>query len=173
MDPAVSAESLQYAVAVINAVKDSPLGLLALICLGVGFIFYLISAFRGFDLYAFGAYVLTLAFFGFVVLAIYRTSGTIKTIYYAGEASGHFNVGRLTRISDSEWQDSSIITQGALTTGYTYHFIKPQYQGKTLILQADPGERDGAIEIDFASGIIWWLDVNQAKIRLYQILVTL
>lgn len=95
MDKTVSAESLQYAVTLINTAKESPFGMIALVCLAVGFIFYLISAFRGFDVYSFVAYVLTLAFFGLVVFAIYHTSGTVKTIYYAGQ-SGNFNVGRLS-----------------------------------------------------------------------------
>ncbi|HXW41131.1 MAG TPA: hypothetical protein VEK75_08000 [Xanthobacteraceae bacterium] len=174
MDKVVTTESLQYVVAIINAVKDSPLGILALICLGVGFIFYVVSAYRAFNIYSFLAYALTLAFFGIIVFAVYHTTGTIKTIYYAGPNENVFNVGRLTRLSDSDWEESSIVSFGAAaTTGYRFHFINPQYQGKALILTADPVERDGAIEIDFDTGTIWWLEEKGQKKKLYQIVVAL
>jgi len=174
MDRMISAESLQYVVAVIKTAAASTFGILALVCLCVGFICYVISAYRRFDGYSLLAYLFTLAFFGIIVFAIYHTSGVIKTIYYAGPNEGVFNVGRLTRLSESTWEESSILTVGgAATTGYRFHFINPEYHGKTLVLTTDPTEREGAIEIDFDNATIWWLEANGVKKKLYQILVTL
>jgi hypothetical protein len=172
----VPTDSLQYVAAIINAVKDSPLGMIALACLIIGFLFYVASVYsQGFSKFSFVAYILTLAFFVLIVFAVYHTSAEAKMIYYAGKSGDSFNVGRFTRLSDQQWEDSKIVSADSPNTGYTWHFVNPEYQanGKTLTLRADPSERQGSVEIDFDTGIIWWSDSFNGRVRLYQIVATM
>jgi hypothetical protein len=172
----VPTDTLQYVLAIINAVKDSPLGMLALACLIVGFLFYVSSVYaQGFSKLSFLAYVLTLAFFVLIVFAVFRTSGVAKMIYYAGTSGNAFNVGRFTRLSDQRWEDSKIVSANSPDAGYKYHFVNPKYdaESKTLTLEADPSERHGSIEIDFVTSTIWWTDSVHGRVKLYQIVATM
>lgn len=172
----VPTDSLQYVAAIINAVKDSPLGMIALACLIVGFLFYVASVYsQGFSKLSFVAYILALAFFVLIVFAVYHTSAEAKMIYYAGNDGHEFNVGRFTRLSDQRWEDSKIASADSPNTGYAWHFVKPEYEagGKTLTLQADPSERQGSIEVDFDTGTIWWTDSINGRVRLSQIVATM
>jgi hypothetical protein len=163
-------ESLKIFSDYLSIVKDSPLALAALLFGIAAVLLYVISLRKeGVRLLNVCSFALLLLFGGSITFLLTTAPSAAKAIYYAGKDRDQFNVGKFIRISDTEWEDTSIITDSNYTAySYKYKFISKR--GSTLYFEAVG--RSGRLGIDLEQREVIWYQDGNTKI-LYHVVVIL
>jgi hypothetical protein len=100
-----------------------------------------------------------------------NTFSVVKVIYYAGQTTRTFNVGKFTRISDDLWEDTSLLTSAGDKFNFIFKYKLHEKRGNTLILDAT--DRQGQLKIDLEQRQIFWLKEKGQPQFLYHIIVVL
>jgi hypothetical protein len=198
----ISPESLKYVYASIRIASESYAGYAALLCIIVGVCFYFVSIARdGFSLTGLIAYLFTLLVLGAVSYAAFSSIKSVKQLFYAGyDFNGPFNVGYISKVSDTVWEDAALQTvtpgsPGAATppARYDYCYVLETKSGEQdmILLRFQPpanstcpsapdsaelaAARDNPvrIEVNLIQRQIFWIRNDGSRIFLYQIIAVL
>lgn len=156
----------------LSIVKDSPLALAALLFAIAAVALYMISIARdGIKPLPFISFALFLMFGGLLsYLTLQRKPSEVSTIYYAGQIGKAFNVGKLVRTKDNEWEDTSILTNDRAGNAYTFKYRLDGKNNSTFRFLAT--DRAGTMIVDTDQRQIFWHDKGKQEL-LYHIVVML